>query len=152
MVMTSNSSSVASLCPHHPAALTFFWQFPIILLYVVVMTLFGSFHYFCIPSCSDKSQNTHQWLLLFPMRLFPRMFCTSPVGNNGVKASVSCNTICSCKSRWRNRFHMCNTDKVTFVRSKDVCLGPGWQIMNVFIPGTVTVYLPLRREILGKLS
>lgn len=47
---------------------------------------------------------------------------------------------------------MCNIDKITFVRSKDVCLGPGWQVMVLFIAWTVPVYLPLGKEILRKLS
>lgn len=69
-----------------------------------------------------------------------------------MKTSVSGNTSYSCKSRWRSSFCTCNIDKVTSVRSEDVCLGPGWQVMDLFIPWTVAGALPLGREILRKLS
>lgn len=90
--------------------------------------------------------------LFFPVGLFPRMLCTKPAGNNRVKTFVSCNTIHSCKSRSRKRFCTRNIDKVTSLRSKDVCLAPDWQVMDLFVPWTVTVSIPLGREVLRTLS
>lgn len=80
------------------------------------------------------------------------VFCTKTGGNNTSERTALCSTRYSCKPRWRSRFCMCNTDQVASVRSKDVCLGLGWQVMDLFIPWAVTVPLSLGRAILRKLS